>query len=74
MSKNPFEIDPTNYFGGDYEDHISKCTSLALSNPVNFNDARASIIRILKRDLTKNFFTNIQKFINKITGFKKKVL
>ena len=59
-----FEINPNNYLGQNYSDHTSKCLSLALSDPKTFYNARAQVIKNLKRDVVKDFYDNIFKVLS----------
>ena len=67
---NPFDVDPCNYFGNDYEDHVQKCLTLSLAKPADYQAARANVTKILKREIMKNWFKNISSVL--ATGYTSK--
>ena len=60
-----FQVSPNNYLGQEYQDHCSKCYSLALSDPKVFYNARAAVTKNLKRDIVKNFYEKIYLVLSK---------
>ena len=60
---NPFDVDPYNYFGNDYEDHVQKCLTLSLARPADYQAARANVTKILKREIMKDWFKNISSVL-----------
>ena len=65
-----FEVNPLNFLSLSYQDHTSKCLSLALSDPKTFYSARSNVIKSLKRDVVKDFYDNIYKVLS--TGYTSK--
>ena len=61
---NNFDLDPCNFLGNDYEDHVQKILSLSLSNVDRYQTARANVTKILKRELLRNFFKNISSVLS----------
>ena len=62
-----FLVSPTNYLGSDHADHVSKCYSLALSDPKKFYLARQIVTQNLKRTVVKEFYTMIYNALSTAT-------
>lgn len=60
-----FKVNPNNYLSNDYNDHCSKCYSLALSDPKTFYNARSAVTKNLKRDIVKAFYDKIYLTLSK---------
>ena len=60
-----FQVDPNNYLSNEYNDHCSKCYSLALSDPKTFYNARSAVTKNLKRDIVKAFYDKIYLTLSK---------
>ena len=45
-----FKVSVTNYLGHDHEDYLSKIYAFALSNPTQYFEMRAKVVKIVKRD------------------------